>query len=129
MRAVRQDGEANAALIPLLARALRKSTFCSTWPRLKEKAGGWRGLAEGSMDLVVAVALSLTAFVSAVLAAPVTKGQACEKLALKETYPVAMRDKCQDRLTVECKRLIDGWLKAAQLEKRRCIDRPRGDLQ
>src|ERR1700730_14538381 len=84
----------------------------------KEKAEGWRGLAEGSMDFVVAVALSLTAFVSPVLAAPVTKGQACEKLALKETYPVAMRDKCQNRLTVECKRLIDGWLKAAQLEKR-----------
>jgi hypothetical protein len=62
-------------------------------------------------------------------AATVTKGQACEELALKETYPVAMRDKCKGNLTEECKRLIEGWLTATALKKRQCITEPRGDLK
>ena len=60
---------------------------------------------------------------------PITKGQICEEHALKETYPVAIRDKCQGKLTKECKRLIDGWVAAAALKKRYCIDKPRGDLE
>jgi hypothetical protein len=62
-------------------------------------------------------------------AATVTKGQACEELALKETYPVAMRDKCKGNLTEECKRLTEGWVTAAALKKRQCITEPRGDLK
>jgi hypothetical protein len=77
----------------------------------------------------IAIAAAAVLVPAGLYAAPVTKGQVCEERALKETYPIAMRDACQGKLTRECKRLIDGWLAAASLKKRKCIDETRGDLK
>ncbi len=69
---------------------------------------------------LLAIVLAMLAS-SGLRAASPTKGQICEERALKETYPVAMRHKCNGDLTKECKRLTDEWLTAAALEKRKCI--------
>ncbi len=64
---------------------------------------------------------------SPAMAGDPTKGQACEQLALKETYPIAMR-RCQDKATPACKRLVKEWIAAAVVKKRACIEKPQGDL-
>jgi hypothetical protein len=72
---------------------------------------------KGALIAIAAVAVLAS---SSAYAKYLTKGQVCEERAAKETYPVAMRDVCRGRLTKECRRLIDEWLTAAALEKRKC---------
>jgi hypothetical protein len=49
--------------------------------------------------------------------------QICETIALRSTYPSAMRG-CNGRLTGECKKLVLRWQADAAREKRRCASAP-----
>jgi hypothetical protein len=53
--------------------------------------------------LIIAIAVAAALMPASLHAAGLTKGQICEERALKETYPVAMRYKCNGELTKECK--------------------------